>query len=173
MFTILLIVLLFCPNGACKKEMEPPPAVSNQETIRPTGLPVQSMEVGGELFQVELAYTQQDRARGLMYRRELAPDAGMLFIFEREKIRQFYMKNCLIDIDIVFFRADGEITHVTTMKVPVPGQPLTLYSSQAPAKYALELPAGAIQRLKLQPGQKIQIPAAISNIIPEPQEYGY
>ena len=132
-------------------------------------LPTCTMDLAGEEFTVELAYTRASRTRGLMFRRQLASQAGMLFIFEKSQPRSFYMKNCLIDLDILFIKPDGAISNITTMKVPVPGEKLKYYESTQPVKYALELPADTAQRLNLKPGQKIQIPPRVANIIPDPE----
>ncbi len=103
-----------------------------------------------------------------MFRRELAADAGMLFVFEKERPRSFYMKNCLIDLDVVFVTAEGKIARLTTMRIPVRGKPLKTYESGTPVKYVLELPAGTARRIGLQLGQSVNLPARIRTIIPEP-----
>ncbi len=124
-------------------------------------LPTATIRLAGHQFTVELAYTRQSRDTGLMYRKELAANHGMLFIFSQPGYRSFYMKNCLIDIDIAFIDSYGRIINTTTMRKPRTGQPLRYYSSFAPAKYALEVPAGTIRRLHIIPGMQVQIPAKV------------
>ncbi len=162
-------ILLTAPAG-CKKQSDTsyqPSAVSPlSSTLAP--LPTETILLAGQSFTVELAYKNHTRQQGLMYRKELAPNAGMLFLFASEKKRTFYMKNCLIDLDILFLRADGTIVKLDFMKVPRPGTSLTYYSSEFPAQYALELPAGTIERLGLKTGQKILFPPRILNILPDP-----
>ena len=125
------------------------------------------IELKGETFAVELAHTRQARAQGLMYRQDLPAHHGMLFIFVEDKPRSFYMKNCLIDLDIIFFQGDGLIVNITTMKVPVPGESLPLYPSGAPVRYALELRGGTCARLGLALGDRIQAPEVVRRIKPE------
>ena len=117
---------------------------------------------------MELAVTRSARTRGLMFRRKLAADTGMLFVFEKERPRSFYMKNCLIDLDVVFVTAEGKIARLTTMRTPIPGKPLKTYESGTPVKYVLELPAGTARRIGLQLGRTVNLPARIRTIIPEP-----
>jgi len=132
-------------------------------------LPTERLTIGGEVFTVELAFQQHTRLRGLMFRESLPANAGMLFLFEREKPRSFYMKNCLIDLDILFIKADGEIARISTMKVPEPGKPLIYYSCETPVKYVLELPAGTAGRLGIKAGQKIVLTSRITNALPDPE----
>lgn len=131
-------------------------------------LPVEKLTIGGEVFTVELAFQQHSRLRGLMFRESLPANAGMLFLFDREKPRSFYMKNCLIDLDILFIKADGEIALISTMKTPEPGKPLIYYPCEIPVKYVLELPAGTAQRLGIKAGQKIILTSRIANALPDP-----
>jgi uncharacterized membrane protein (UPF0127 family) len=127
-----------------------------------------TIEIKGETFTVELAYTPGSRAQGLMYRKNLPADRGMLFIFDRDAPRSFYMKNCLIDLDIIFFRSDGLIVNIHTMKAPTPGEKLVYYLSGAPVKYALELPAGTATRLNISRGERIDLPSDLARIKPQP-----
>jgi len=170
LFDTAIIALFIAVPLACKKQID---SSSNSPAISPlpsavSPLPTETILVGNESFTVELAYKNHTRQQGLMYRKELAPDAGMLFLFPNEKKRTFYMKNCLIDLDILFLQADGTIVKCDTMKAPLPAKPLIYYSSDLPAKYALELPVGTIRRLRLQPGQKLRFPSRILNILPDP-----
>lgn len=96
---------------------------------------------------VELARTSEEQARGLMGRTSLADDSGMLFIFQDSTVRSFWMKNTLIPLDIIFFDDAGLIVSEATM-VPCPAWSETCPSSlsEGPARFALELPAGFVQR---------------------------
>lgn len=130
-------------------------------------LPTTELTVGGDVFEVELAFTESARRRGLMFRSELADRKGMLFLFANSQRRSFYMKNCLIDLDILFLDHTGRIVSIRTMTAPKPGEPLTYYHSDAPARYALELPAGTAAELGIQPGQVISLPRTVTRIIPQ------
>ena len=168
MIIILVLGLLVFQAVSCKDNSKGPEPVDPLSGYV-TPLASEVMTIGGEDFIVELAYTRQSRANGLMFRKNLPSNAGMLFIFARSDYRQFYMKNCLIDLDILYIRASGRIDSITTMKAPLPNEPLILYPSNKPVKYALELPVGTAKRLKLRPNQKLNLPARVRAIIPEPE----
>ena len=157
----LLAGLVVCFCLSCKDNSAAP------AEGRASSLPTEAMTLGGETFTVELAFTRYTRGLGLMFRRELEADRGMLFIFAGARPRQFYMRNCLIDLDAVFIRPDGGIDTIYTMLKPVDGEALRFYSSDSPVQYVLELPAGTAQRLGLQPGQHIKLPERVRAIFPE------
>lgn len=113
---------------------------------------VQSVILGGHRFTVEIAATPAARQRGLMYRRHLAPDHGMWFVFQDDALRVFWMKNTLIALDILFFDSSR---HLVSMQLNVPPchhDPCPLYSSQQSARYALEVPAGTARRIGIKLG---------------------
>jgi len=167
---VLLADLMVLSLVSCKKQNYQKKAVGTEPGLTaPATLPRETITLSGEEFTVELAFTRRDRLRGLMYRRELAEHAGMLFVFEKSLPRSFHMQNCLIDLDILFIEADGAIARITTMQVPPPDEPSKNYYCSIPCKYALELPAGAAQKLKLAPGMKIDFPPRVKTIIPDPE----
>ncbi len=96
---------------------------------------------GQELVQVtvEIVEDKDERQKGLMFRRGLPPDAGMLFVYEQERLRSFWMKNTYIPLDMIFVNRTGEIVSVVART-----QPLSLRScrSSAPARYVVEVNAG-------------------------------
>ncbi len=89
-------------------------------------------------IRVEVARTPEERAKGLMDRKQLGKDDGMLFIFETEAYHGFWMKNTLIPLSIAFIDRDGKIVAISDMK------PLTLDSHDPPRPvlYALEMNKG-------------------------------
>lgn len=103
-------------------------------------------------FEVELATTWQQQAQGLMYRKALAPNAGMLFIYAREDELTMWMKNTLIPLDMLFIGRDGRIVSLSERTVP---HSLKRISSGSPALAVLELNAGTVARLGLKPGDRI------------------
>jgi len=161
---LFYFVTLFigCDKEPSTQQTSPP--VSQSETIK---LPTETFHIAGEAFKIELAFRKKTRTQGLMYRRSLEKNEGMFFVFKHSRQQSFYMKNCLVDLDIFFIRHDGAIANIETMKAPIADEPLSYYHSEGPTKYALELPAGTARRLQLQPGQKIDLPARIARIIPE------
>jgi uncharacterized membrane protein (UPF0127 family) len=106
---------------------------------------------------VEVVETDAARQRGLMYRKHLAPDAGMLFIFEREEHHNFWMHNTLIPLDMLFIKADWTVLGIVENAEPhtdslrgVPGE----------SQYVLEVNAGFSRRHGLQAGTSVRyIPA--------------
>lgn len=113
---------------------------------------------GGQKLDVELAVTPEEQERGLMHKMELPSDYGMLFIFEKEGVYQFWMKDTWVDLDILFIGKDKKINKIYR-RVPR-SYPDTLDSRVARVRglgrYVLELPAGAAKRYKLKEGQKLK-----------------
>ena len=107
------------------------------------------MSLKGHVFVLEVAATPAERARGLMHRESLAENAGMLFVFSQESHLNFWMKNTLIPLDILYMDSAGVVVDIQTMH-PQPGVPdseLRTYPSAAPAQYALEISAGLAESL--------------------------
>lgn len=104
-------------------------------------------------FEVELALTNKQRQQGLMYRKELAADKGMLFIFPAEKMRSFWMRNTYIPLDIIFLRADGSIVNIVENAEPETDTPRP---SSGPAKAVLEIAGGRASELQLAPGDVVR-----------------
>lgn len=116
------------------------------------------VELGGERFSVEIADSDETRARGLMFRDSLAADRGMLFVFGREAMRAFWMKNTRIPLDILYFDADLELVSMQQSVPPCGAAPrCPSYPSAAPAQYVLELRAGTARRLGVKTGDRLQV----------------
>lgn len=110
----------------------------------------------GARVQAELADTPQKRSRGLMFRERLAPDTGMLFVFEDAGEWSFWMKNTKVALDILWLGPDKRIVYIEE-NVPICSQdPCLEYKSSKDALYALELPAGSVKREKLAKGMKLE-----------------
>lgn len=107
---------------------------------------------GVRLFHVELAETPEQRSRGLMFRRTLAPDAGMLFLFPERERPTMWMADTWLPLDMLFIAADGRIVHVFPNAVP--RSRLTI-SSPHPARMVLELAGGTARRLGMAPGDRL------------------
>ncbi len=123
--------------------------------------------IAGETFRLEPAVNAKTRQRGLGGREKIEDHGGMLFVFPDTQRRSFYMKDCLIDIDIMFLDDRGRITALHKMKKEPPRradetvrayeQRLKLYPSRRLVRFAIELETGSIDRLKLKPGQTIPL----------------
>ncbi len=106
-------------------------------------------------FQVEVARNDADRAQGLMYRRSMAPDRGMLFDFARVEPVSMWMQNTYISLDMFFIRPDGTIARIAENTEPLSTRNI---SSGEPVLGVLELVAGSAKRLGVQPGDRVQHP---------------
>ena len=111
---------------------------------------------GKQSFSVELADTPEKRAYGLMNRPVLAPDAGMLFIYEQPAPASFWMKNTLIPLDIIFADEKGGV--ITVQANAIPGDLTPLYGGDA-VKFVLEINAGLAARSGIAPGSQLRHPA--------------
>ena len=130
--------------------------------------PEETVIISGETFTLEVVTTEAAIQRGMGGRKSLARDDGMLFVFPEARSRRFWMKNCLIPLDIMFLDARGRITAIHQM----PAEPLQTesetmseyedrlpgYRSLLGAQYAIELQYGRISELGLKTGQKIELP---------------
>jgi uncharacterized membrane protein (UPF0127 family) len=119
-----------------------------------TGLPVVSTKLGTDTFDLEVANTDQSRETGLMYRDSMPNDHGMLFVFPDDQVRQFWMENTRIPLDIAFLDASARIISIKSM-LPLD---LRLTSSDGPAKYAIEMNVGAASAVGLKVGDQVVIP---------------
>jgi hypothetical protein len=106
-------------------------------------------------FRVEIASTPEQHALGLMHRRFLKSDYGMLFIFADDEVRSFWMKNTLIPLDMIFINSDRQVVDLHHAVPPCPGDPCPSYTSAYPARFVLEIAGGTAKKLKLAPGDKI------------------
>jgi uncharacterized membrane protein (UPF0127 family) len=106
-------------------------------------------------FCVEIADTPEKHARGLMFRRYLKNDYGMLFIFADEEVRSFWMKNTLIPLDMIFINSGHEVVDLHASVPPCRADPCPSYTSALPARYVLEIAGGLSKKLKLKIGDKI------------------
>jgi hypothetical protein len=101
---------------------------------------------------LELALTDQEKATGLMYREKLAADHGMLFVFDRDNILAFWMKNTLIPLDIIWFDATGRIVDVNADAQPCRADPCPKFLNRLPARAVLLVNAGYAAAHGLKPG---------------------
>jgi len=114
--------------------------------------------------EAELAYTDANRSRGLMFRETMPEDAGMLFLFPYMDAHSFWMKNTLISLDILWLNERKEIVYMVTVQ-PCKKDPCESYSPLQKALYVLELNAGFANRHKIRIGAQLEftIPPEIEN----------
>lgn len=107
-------------------------------------------------FRVELADTPAERSRGLMHRRAMPQDQGMLFDFHAEGPVMMWMKNTYIPLDMVFVSRAGVVTNVAADTVPMSEE---IISSGGPVYAVIEFNAGTARRIGLKPGDEVRHPA--------------
>jgi hypothetical protein len=147
---IALAALLACA-AAEAQDCPSPPENDGIDFGATEPLVVQSGETRHE-FTVEIADDPREQARGLMYRPEIAPEFGMLFVFDDVTPHSFYMRNTCASLDILYLRADGEIASIVRHAVPFSERSLP---SPGPVKGVLELRAGRAQELGIEPGDRV------------------
>jgi uncharacterized membrane protein (UPF0127 family) len=104
-------------------------------------------------FVTELALTEDQHARGLMHRVSLPDDTGMLFLFNNEEIRRFWMRDTLIPLDLVFIDSRGIVVNVHCGAKPMDETSIT---SRFPARYVLEINAGLVSKCGIGSGMKVR-----------------
>ena len=104
-------------------------------------------------FRVELALTPEEQNRGLMFRQSLGADEGMLFVFDRQSIHTFWMKNTLIPLDMLFIDKDRRIVGIVENAEP---QTETGRSVGLPSQYVLEIGGGLSGKLGIRAGHVVE-----------------
>jgi uncharacterized membrane protein (UPF0127 family) len=122
------------------------------QTLEPLTLVTRT---GSHVFQIEVARNDEDRARGLMHRRTLPADRGMLFDFERVAPVSMWMENTYISLDMIFIRPDGVVARVAQDTEPLSRR---IVPSGEPVLAVLEVIAGTARRIGLQPGDRVEHP---------------
>ena len=112
------------------------------------------LTVKGKKIRAEVVQTEEEKARGLMFRESLGKDEGMLFAFDREEILTFWMKNTPLPLSIAFMDQRGKIVDIQDM------DPFSLrtHASTLPARYALETNQGWFKRNGIGVGDVVKIP---------------
>lgn len=118
--------------------------------------------INGKSWLVDLAVTPEQQSLGLAGRQQLSNEAGMLFVFRRAEVRNFCMRGCVIPLDIAFIGDDMRVVRTHTMAVEPDRAGRIIYSSDSPARYALETAAGSLEAA----GVKVGDPVTFSGDIP-------
>jgi uncharacterized membrane protein (UPF0127 family) len=108
-------------------------------------------------FSVEQADDPASQARGLMFRDSMPDDHGMLFNFTDEQPRVFWMKNCRMPLDILYFDAKYKLVSVQQRVPACRSDPCPQYPSEGPARYVLELNAGMADKIGVKPGDILTV----------------
>jgi uncharacterized membrane protein (UPF0127 family) len=157
-FLLLTLALVGCSQPASNAAGDP----------RAQHLPGMKVKLGNRDFLLEVARSDKEQQAGLMYRDPLSKDQGMIFIFEDEEVRSFWMHNTKIPLDIIYADRNGKIVAIKAMK------PFDLsgVSSDKPAMYAIELNGGVAATTGLKVGDTIAIPKDVNAAIRAAGESG-
>ena len=133
-----------CKSGGQKAGTTSAPATGASVAIDANGRKV--------VFRVEVAVTREQHARGLMYRTQMDPDAGMIFVFDEPTVQTFWMRNTYLPLDMIFIGADRRIVGIVQDAVP---ETDTERRVGAPSQYVLEIGGGLAARLGIHRGAEV------------------
>lgn len=167
-------------EGASENEAEPDrprtskPKLANN-VLRPYTYTLANVEIEGETFALEIADTPEKQHRGLSHRASIDKQGGMIFVLKPQRA-SFVMRDCLVDIDIVFLNEQGVVLAAHEMKTEPARRRgesssaynarLKRYSSGGITSHVLEFASGTIDRLGLEKGDRIDLPASVLKITP-------
>lgn len=136
------------PAHTAQAQYSPAPAVSQPQTT----LPRTRLQLGRKTISVQVASTPEQRQIGLMHRKTMPANDGMLFVFEREGMQCFWMKNTLLPLTAAFIASDGTIINLADMQPHSEAS----HCSERPARYVLEMHQGWFARQRIAPGMKLR-----------------
>lgn len=149
LFAVSLVLLAACGPQPAATEPQLAPRSA------PSGLDLVQLTIHSgtrrHAFIVEVARTEAQQAQGLMNRRTLSPDAGMLFPFDPPRPASFWMRDTLIPLDLIFIRPDGTIASIVT-GVPMSEAQMAI---DEPLTAVLEIPGGRAAQLGIGPGDRV------------------
>jgi hypothetical protein len=140
-YLILFVLALSFPLGAVRAAGEQTVEIASKS--------------GVHIFSVEVVDNDADRAKGLMYRKELPEGRGMLFDFHRDQEVSFWMQNTYIPLDMIFIRGDGQILRIEENTEPLSTR---MIPSRGPVRAVLEVIGGTSRKLGIAPGDRVASP---------------
>ena len=141
---------LVCMHSRC----EIPPSLTNSPSADTPRLEFSNGDER-QSFYIEERKDQYAQAKGMMFRKAFADGWGMLFIFNEDSRRHFWMKDCYIPLDMVFIRKDGTVSNVIRDAAPIDEKPR--YESTDRVRFVLELPSGSIDKYHLSTSTKFDV----------------
>lgn len=111
--------------------------------------------IGSAKFTVEIADTEEKQMRGLMFRKHVADDYGMLFVHDEEGYRSMWMKNCFVHLDLIFLNKYKQVVDMHINVPPCKREPCENYATRIPAQYVLELRGNRAKELDIKIGDTI------------------
>lgn len=147
-FSLFLSLSISCKEDTTEKSIETDPITFTKEgelyLMNATGDTIEKLDI-------ELAETDYEHETGLMYREGMEDSQGMLFIYEDEAVRNYYMKNTYFSLDIIYYAADSSLVSIQKNTTP---RSLNTLPSEGPAQYVLEVNAGLSDEWNLEKGDK-------------------
>jgi uncharacterized protein len=128
-------------------------AACTPQKLKTTVLTIERENAAVVEITVEIALTDEEHSKGLMYRKQLPDGEGMLFVFDRDQQLSFWMKNTIIPLSIAFIASDGHILEIKDMQP----NDLTSVRSSRSVRYALEVPQGWFRRVNVKAGDQVTI----------------
>jgi uncharacterized membrane protein (UPF0127 family) len=141
--------VLFVMAAACLVASSPTARGAEQQTLEIAS------KTGVHVFAVELAVTDEERARGLMYRRSVPESYGMLFDFKRDQGVTMWMRNTYVSLDMIFIQSDGRIRRIAENTETESDK---IISSGGPVRAVLEVVAGTARKLGIEAGDRVATP---------------
>lgn len=151
LFGFLATALAACSPGASEASPKEAVAVHPVSGLKVIPLTITSAS-GVHRFKVEVAGSQEEQSKGLMFRTTLAPDEGMIFPMKPAREATFWMHNTVISLDLIFISPNGRISNIAARAVPYDE---TVLPSVGKVKGVLEIPGGRAAELGIAPGDKV------------------
>ena len=145
----LACALLVVITGASLVVSPPTARSAEQQTLEIAS------KTGVHLFAIEIAVTDEERARGLMYRRSVPDSYGMLFDFKRDQEVTMWMRNTYVSLDMIFIQSDGRIRRIAENTETESDK---IISSGGPVRAVLEVVGGTAKKLGIEPGDRVASP---------------
>lgn len=154
---LFLFVFFYMTVTQPANAAELPLGVPSLEDVKPVtfergSVRIVSQVIGGRDILVEIARTPEQLSRGLMYRKELAPGTGMLFVYRPPRTVGMWMKNTLVSLDMLFIAPSGRIIFIKQNTTPLSEK---LIQPPLRVAYVLELPAGSVAARKIELGHRL------------------
>jgi len=139
-----MVMLMSVGHGPCR--------ASDSKEVLP-----RAIAPDGHAFRLEIASTPEQVAQGYMFREKVSRDEGMLFVFPNSDFHSFWMKNCLVSLDIIWLSDELSIVHLEQQVPACRKDPCPGYPSMSKARYVLEIASGGARKHGIQVGEKIRI----------------
>lgn len=162
-----LLAACSAPQAKPDNESDSSGAAARTSTLLPV---VVRTAKGAHRFDVEVARTQQEQEQGLMFRKEIAADGGMLFPMEPPRTASFWMKDTLVPLDMLFIHTDGSIAFIKAQAQPYAREPV---SAGVPVAAVLELRGGRAAELGIGEGDRVSWGPCAVGIIAETGDRGF